>query len=109
MRHYEMMVILRDTLEDDGAQALVEQIEQRVTDLGGEVKQTDFWGRRPFAYEIDHRGAGYYAVFDLELPPEGRDEIERQLKLHDDVVRLKTIRPATRVRRPKGVRPAASS
>jgi small subunit ribosomal protein S6 len=105
MRHYEMMVILSDTLEDEGADNLVERVQELITDAGGTVNQTDFWGRRPFAYEIDHRTSGYYVVFDFDLPPEARGEIERQLKINDDVVRLKTIRPDTRVRRPAGIRP----
>lgn len=100
MRHYEMMVILRDTLDDEGAEALVERIQAIVADNGGTVNQTDFWGRRPFAYEIDHRSSGYYVVFDLELDPGVRDEIERQLRINDDVVRFKTIRPEVRVRKP---------
>jgi small subunit ribosomal protein S6 len=99
MRHYEMMVIFRDTLDDDGAQALVERVEGWIAEAGGKVTQTDFWGRRPLAYEIDHRSSGYYAVFDFDLPPEARDGIERQLRLNDDVVRFKTIRPDVRVRK----------
>jgi small subunit ribosomal protein S6 len=101
MRHYEMMVILTDALDEDGATALVERIEGIVRDGGGQVNQTDFWGRRPFAYEIDHRQSGYYAVLDLELPPESIAELERQLKINDDVVRYKLIRPEVRVRRPE--------
>ncbi len=100
MRHYEMMVILRDTLDDEGAEALVERLQGIVADNGGTVNQIDFWGRRPFAYEIDHRSSGYYVVLDLELDPQARDETERQLRINDDVVRFKTIRPETRVRKP---------
>lgn len=100
MRHYEMMVILSDTLDDEGAGELVEWVQELITDGGGTVNQTDFWGRRPFAYEIDHRSSGFYAVFDLDLPPESREEVERQLKIHDDVVRFKTIRPDIRICRP---------
>lgn len=101
MRHYEMMVILRDTLDDEGAQELVGWVEQLIDGAGGTVNQTDFWGRRPFAYEIDHSSSGYYAVIDLELPGEERAEVERQLRIHDDVVRFKTIRPDIRIRRPE--------
>lgn len=101
MRHYEMMVILSDALDEDGANALVERIEGLVRDGGGTVNQTDFWGRRPFAYEIDHRQAGYYTVFDLEMTSEAIPELERQLKINDAVVRYKLLRPEVRVRRPE--------
>lgn len=101
MRHYEMMVILSDSLDDEGAQSLGEWIGSLIASNGGEVRQVDAWGRRPFAYEIAHRSSGYYLVYDLEAPGEGLPEIERQLKIHDDVIRFKVIRPEVRVRQPK--------
>lgn len=101
MRHYELMVILRDELDDDGAKALLERIEGAITGAGGELTQTDFWGKRPLAYEIDHRNHGYYAVLDFTLEPAELAEIERQLKINDDVVRFKTLRPDVRVRKPQ--------
>ena len=104
MRHYEMMVILRDDLDEEGAQALIERIQGSITDGGGEIRTVDDWGKRPFAYEIDHRTAGYYAVFDFEVGPEAMTEIERQLKINDNVVRYKAIRPDARVRKPSAVR-----
>lgn len=104
MRHYEMMVILSDSLDDEGAQSLGERIGSLVTSNGGEVRQVDSWGRRPLAYEIGHRNAGYYLVYDLELPGESLPEIERQLKINDDVVRFKLIRPDVRVGKPRQAR-----
>ena len=98
MRRYEMMVILRDTLDDDGAQALLERIQTVVGEQGGTVLATDWWGKRPLAYEIDHRSHAYYVVLDLEIANDGLTELERQLKIHDDVVRFKTIRPQPRIR-----------
>lgn len=100
MRHYEMMVILSDTLDDEEAASLTERIEASVADARGEVAKTDFWGRRPFAYEINHRSAGYYIVFDIEVTADALSEIERQLRLNDDVVRFKSIRPDVRVTKP---------
>jgi small subunit ribosomal protein S6 len=104
MRHYEMMVILRDALTDEGVQELVDRIRTSVTDGGGKVNQVDNWGKRPFAYEIHHRNHGYYAVLDLDASAETIAEVERQLKLNDDVVRIKTLRPDVRVRKPGEVR-----
>ncbi len=100
MRHYEMMLILSDDLDDEAAQALVERIVSQVTGSGGRIHKTDYWGKRPLAYEIDHRSHGYYAVIDLELDPAPLAEIERQLKINDDVVRFKAIRPDIRFRKP---------
>jgi small subunit ribosomal protein S6 len=59
---------------------------------GGQVATTDLWGKRRFAYEIDHKWEGIYVV--LEITTEARDlhDIERALRLADEVVRHKVIR-----------------
>lgn len=105
MRHYEMMVIVSDALDDEAARALVDRIESMIRDVDGQLRATDFWGKRPLAYEIDDRHYGYYAVFDMDVTTAAIAEVERQLKIHDDVVRYKSIRPDVRVHKPKAPRP----
>lgn len=100
MRHYEMMLIMSGDLDDEAAQALVERVESHVAGSGGRILKTDYWGKRPLAYEIEHRSHGYYAVIDFEMEPEPLVEIERQLKINDSVVRFKTLRPEIRFRKP---------
>lgn len=104
MRHYEMMLIINDQLTDEEAQALVERVEALISEVGGTVEATDFWGKRPLAYEIGHRSAAYYVVYDFEVETTSLPEIERQLKINDDVVRFKTLRPDVRVRKPQAPR-----
>lgn len=104
MRHYEMMLIINDQLTDEEAQALVERVEGLISEAGGTVEATDFWGKRPLAYEIAHRSAAYYVVYDFEVESTSLPEIERQLKINDDVVRFKTLRPDVRVRKPQAPR-----
>lgn len=100
MRHYEMMLILRDDLTEETVGAVIDRVQARITDGGGRVIQTDEWGKRPFAYEIDRRHYGYYTVLDFEATAATVAEIERQLKIADEVVRFKTLRPDVRVRKP---------
>lgn len=104
MRHYEMMLIISDLLTEEDAQALVERVEGLISDAGGTVEATDFWGKRPLAYEIGHRASAYYVVYDFELESGSLAEVERQLKINDDVVRFKTLRPELRVRKPQAPR-----
>lgn len=104
MRHYELMLIISDLLTEEDAQALVERVESSITDAGGTVEATDFWGKRPLAYEINHRNDAYYVVYDFELEPSDLAEVERQLKINDDVVRFKTLRPEVRVVKPTAPR-----
>jgi small subunit ribosomal protein S6 len=60
---------------------------------GGTVEKVDLWGKRRFAYEINHKNDGYYAVIEVMSTPEAVAELDRQLSLNEAVVRTKVIRP----------------
>jgi small subunit ribosomal protein S6 len=59
---------------------------------GATVASTDRWGRRRFAYEIDHRTEGYYVVWELTSDGADLEALERSLRLADEVVRHKLVR-----------------
>ena len=92
MRAYELMIIFDGDVEDTTVNEHLANVGRLVEAGGGTVVKTDRWGRRRFAYEINHKWEGIYVV--LEIATEGRDlsEVERVLHLADDVVRHKTIR-----------------
>jgi small subunit ribosomal protein S6 len=98
MRRYEMMLIVTDAIEEDAAQAVVERAKKALADQGGRILDEAWWGKRALAYEIDKRDHGFYAVLDLEASSEAVVEVERQLKILDEVVRFKTVRPDVRIR-----------
>ena len=91
MRAYELMVIIRGDLDDTAARAQVTDLEGRLNEAGM-VATTDFWGRRQFAYEIDHRTEGTYVVFEVLADPGALDGVERSLRLADEIVRHKLLR-----------------
>ena len=91
MRAYELMVIIRGDLDETAAQAQVTDIEGRLN-AAGTVSSTDFWGRRQFAYEIDHKTEGSYVVYEVLADPGALDGVERSLRLADEIVRHKLIR-----------------
>ena len=99
MRRYEMMVLIVDTMDDEAAQAVFANVKDLIAKQGGTVLDEAWWGRRKLAYEIDKRDHGFYGVLDFEATGEAVDEVERLLKINDDVVRFKTVRPEVRVRR----------
>lgn len=99
MRTYELMFITRGDLDEDAVQANIDRFTKLIADRGGNVVGVDHWGKREFAYEIDHMREGYYTVVDLEIDPDGLQELERQLRIVDEVVRHKIVRPAPRVKR----------
>lgn len=100
MRTYELMIITRGALQDDAVAANVERFTKLIAELGGAVDRVDHWGRREFAYEIDHQRDGYYTVVDFQIDGQQLNELERQLRLADEVVRHKMVQPAIRVQHP---------
>ena len=100
LRSYELMIISRGNLQDDAVTANVERFTNLIGQLGGAIDRVDHWGKREFAYEIDHQRDGYYTVVDFQLDGSQLVELERQLRLADEVVRHKVVQPAARVRNP---------
>jgi small subunit ribosomal protein S6 len=99
MRSYELMIITSGALDETAVTATIERFTALIADQGGTVERVDHWGKRQFAYEIQHMNEGYYTVIDLQLSSEGLVELERQLRLTDDVVRHKVVRPGARTKR----------
>ncbi len=100
MRNYELMIISHGTLSEDAVTSNVERFTNLIGQLGGTVDRVDHWGKREFAYEIDHQRDGWYTVIDFQIDGQQLPELERQLRLTDAVVRHKVVQPAARVRRP---------
>lgn len=92
MRSYELMVIHRYDMAEPDVRSAVEEVEKAITDRDGNVKETDFWGKRRFAYEINHMNEGYYSVITFEGDPDLENMLDRSLSLLDSVVRHKIFR-----------------
>lgn len=92
MRAYELVVIFDGELDDVGVDASIARVDAAIRDKSGTIATTAKWGKRRFAYEINHRHDGYYAVFEVLADAGALDDLERQLRLADDVVRHKLIR-----------------
>ena len=92
MRAYELMVIFESGLDDLVIDDQVKSVTAQIATRGGAVASTDRWGRRRFAYEIDHKNEGFYVVFEILAEPGALDRVENSLRLADEVVRHKLIR-----------------
>lgn len=92
MRPYEVMVILDAGLEEDAIRSTLDRATKIVTAGGGSVGRVDRWGRRRFAYEVNHRAEGYYVLIEVTAEPSVVTEMSRMLGLADEVVRHKVIR-----------------
>ena len=92
MAYYEHVVIARPDISPQQVDALVEDITKTVTDLGGKVSRTEYWGLRNLAYRIRKNRKGHYALLNLNCPAAAVHELERKQKINEDVMRFKTIR-----------------
>lgn len=92
MRAYELMVIIDSDVDDPGVTAVTKKVHELVEATGGSVPTTDLWGRRRYAYPINHKLEGIYVVYEIVTPAPNQDELDRFLRLADDVVRHKLIR-----------------
>ena len=92
VRAYELMVIFDGDLDESTVQGVINRIHAQVDEAQGTTASTDKWGRRRFAYEINHKREGFYVVFELLAEPGALDRLEQSLRLADEVVRHKLIR-----------------
>jgi len=81
------MFILPSELEEDAVTAATDRVRSYVTTAGGEVHSIDVWGRRRLAYPIERRGEGVYHLAKFKLEPEHAVELDRNLRLNEQVLR----------------------
>lgn len=89
------MLIVDPRLDDPAIQEQLDRYMGIVTGSGGEAVKVDHWGRRKLAYEINHLKDGYYILADVLAEPASMTELDRVLKLADEVVRHRILRPDT--------------
>jgi small subunit ribosomal protein S6 len=92
MPYYEHVVITRPEISPQQVEALVEDISKTVKDLGGHIGKTEYWGLRNLTYRIRKSRKGHYSLLNLDCPAAAVHELERRLKINEDVMRFKTIR-----------------
>ncbi len=86
MAKYELMFIIDPVLEDEKKNAVVERV-QEIINADGEVSKVDTWGMRKLAYPIQKKNEGYYVVVEFNASPVLPKELDRRLKISDDVMR----------------------
>ncbi len=89
---YELVYIVRPTVDEQALAAVNERVERIVAGNGGEITRRDDWGKRRLAYPITKFNEGFYSVLQLNLPRPAVREIERSLKLTEDILRYIVVR-----------------
>lgn len=109
-RDYEIGYILNPEVNEEQTRAILERIEQIVANYDGQVLKVNQWGRRKLAYPIEHHRDGFYVFIDTILTPETVAELDRTLKVSEEVLRhlIKRRDPKT-VQKEREARAAAAA
>jgi small subunit ribosomal protein S6 len=89
---YELMVILTPEIDERQVAPTLDKFLKVITNDGGSIEKVDVWGKRRFAYEIQKKTEGIYAVVNFTATSEATQELDRQLKLNEQIMRTKVLR-----------------
>jgi small subunit ribosomal protein S6 len=92
MALYEHVMIARQDLSNTQAEGLIEHFGAILADNGGKVVESEYWGLKTMAYKINKNRKGHYAFLKTDAPAPAVQEMERLMRLHDDVMRVLTIK-----------------
>jgi small subunit ribosomal protein S6 len=89
---YEHVFISRQDISNTQAEGLIEHFSTVLADNGGKVVENEYWGVKTMAYKINKNRKGHYAFLKSDAPAAAVQEMERLMRLHDDVMRVLTVK-----------------
>ena len=92
MPFYETVFITRQDLSESQVKELAGEFENIIKKEGGKVTKTEQWGLRNLAYRINKSRKGHYTLIETDGPGSAIIELERNLRLHEDVMRFMTVK-----------------
>lgn len=92
MRYYETVFIARQDVTSSQVESMTQHYTSVIKEHGGEVTKTEFCGLRPLAYPIKKNKKGHYVLLNIAVKPEGLTEVERQMKISEDILRHLSVR-----------------
>ncbi|WP_342641683.1 30S ribosomal protein S6 [Rhodoligotrophos ferricapiens] len=92
MALYEHIFMVRQDASNAQVEALTEQFKTVIQENGGSVGKVEYWGLRPVAYRIKKNRKAHYTLMNIEAPHAAVAEMERQMKINEDIVRFLTLK-----------------
>jgi len=89
---YESVFIARQDISSSQAEGLMDSFAEIIANTGGSVSKKEYWGLRNLAYRIKKNRKGHYALLNIDAPPAAISEMERNMRLHDDILRYLTVK-----------------
>ena len=92
MSYYEHVYIVRQDVTPQAVEQLTETLKGVVEQTGGTLVNHEYWGLRNLNYRIKKNRKGHYVLMNLDAPPAAVNELERQQKINEDIIRYLTVR-----------------
>lgn len=92
MPYYESVFIARQDITPAQVEGLTETFEKVITDAGGSIAKRESWGLRTMAYKIRKNRKGHYILLNIDAPATAVHEMERQMRINEDILRYMTLR-----------------
>lgn len=92
MSFYESVYIARPDISAAQVEALTQSLTGVVEENGGKVTKTEYWGIKSLAYRIKKNRKGHYSLLNLDAPPAALKEMERNMRLSEDIIRYMSVR-----------------
>jgi small subunit ribosomal protein S6 len=92
MAYYEHVLITRQDISPQQAEALNEELKTLIEGLGGHIAKIEYWGLRNLTYRIKKNRKGHYSLLAIDAPSAAVKEMERQLSINEDVLRYLTLK-----------------
>ena len=92
MNKYELAVVVSAKIEDEARAEVIEKVKELIARFGGNVTDVDEWGKKRLAYEIQKMKEAYYYFIHFEAETSCPGEVERRIRIMDDVLRYLCVR-----------------
>ena len=89
---YEHVFLARQDVSAQQVEGLTEQMQKIITDNGGKIGKTEYWGLRPLSFRIRKNRKVHYMYLRTDAPSAAVQEMERLARLHDDVMRVLSVK-----------------
>jgi len=89
---YENVFIARQDISSAQVEQLADSLTQLIAEQGGEIKKREYWGLRNLSYRMNKNRKGHYILFNIEAPSAAIAELERTMRINEDVLRYLTLR-----------------